>query len=55
VETREILRQDIKDKLNEKFAAYSRTPEALAKAKKTGKPPKPPIRDVLVVDWAIQE
>ena len=55
VETRETLRQDIKDKLNEKFAAWTRTPEALKKAKKTGKPPKPPIRDVLIVDWAIQQ
>jgi flagellar FliL protein len=54
VETREALRQEIKDELNEKFASRH-TPEELAKAKKTGKPPKPPIKDVLVVDWAIQQ
>ncbi len=54
VETREALRQEIKDQLNEKFA-NRHTKEELAKAKKTGKPPKPPIKDVLVVDWAIQQ
>jgi len=55
LETRESIRQEIKDKLNEKFASRNRTKEALEKAKKTGKPPKPPIKDVLVVDWAIQQ
>jgi flagellar basal body-associated protein FliL len=55
VETRESIRQEIKDKLNEKFAGRNRTKEAQEKAKKTGKPPKPPIKDVLVVDWAIQQ
>ena len=54
VETRETLRSEIKDKLNEKFA-NKHTKEELAKAKKTGKQPKPPIKDVLVVDWAIQQ
>jgi flagellar basal body-associated protein FliL len=54
VETRESVRQEIKDKLNEKFANH-RSKEALEKAKKSGKPLKPPIKDVLVVDWAIQQ
>ena len=54
VETREALRQEIKDKLNEKFANWH-SKEILDKAKKTGKPPLPPIKDVLVVDWAIQQ
>jgi flagellar basal body-associated protein FliL len=55
VESRETIRQEIKDKLNEKFASRMRTKEALEHAKKTGKPPRPPIRDVLIVDWAIQQ
>jgi flagellar basal body-associated protein FliL len=54
VETREAVRQDIKDKLNEKFA-NKHSKAQLEKAKKTGKPVKPPIKDVLVVDWAIQQ
>jgi flagellar basal body-associated protein FliL len=54
VESRESVRQEIKDKLNEKFANH-RSKEALAKAKKSGKPLKPPIKDVLVVEWAIQQ
>jgi flagellar basal body-associated protein FliL len=54
VETRESIRQEIKDKLNEKFASH-RSKEAQEKAKKSGKPLKPPIKDVLVVDWAIQQ
>lgn len=54
VETRETVRQDIKDKLNEKFANH-RSKEALEKARKSGKPLRPPIKDVLVVDWAIQQ
>jgi flagellar basal body-associated protein FliL len=55
VEARESIRQDIKEKLNARFASRMRTKEALEKAQKTGKPVKPPIRDVLVVDWAIQQ
>lgn len=55
VESRETIRQEIKEKLNEKFASRMRTKAALDHAKKTGKPPKPPIRDVLIVDWAIQQ
>ncbi len=54
VETREAIRQEIKDKLNEKFA-NRHSKEELAKAKKTGRPPRPPIKDVLVTDWAIQQ
>jgi flagellar FliL protein len=54
VETREAIRQEIKDNLNEKFANH-RSKEAMEKAKKSGKPLKPPIKDVLVVDWAIQQ
>jgi flagellar basal body-associated protein FliL len=54
VETRETVRQDIKDKINEKFA-NRHSKDELEKAKKTGKKVKPPIKDVLVVDWAIQQ
>jgi len=54
VESRDNVRQQIKDKLNEKFASH-RSKEALEKARKSGKPLKPPIRDVLVVEWAIQQ
>jgi len=54
VESRETVRQDIKDKLNEKFANKHSKAE-LDKAKKTGKKVKPPIKDVLIVDWAIQQ
>lgn len=45
VELRESLRQEIKDRLNERFA-----PKPDPEAKKA---PKPPVKDVLVVDWAI--
>jgi flagellar basal body-associated protein FliL len=54
VETRETLRSEIKEKLNEKFASRH-SKEELEKAKKSGKKVKPPIKDVLVVDWAIQQ
>ena len=54
LETRETLRQEIKDKLNDKFA-NKHSKEELEKAKKSGKPVKPPIKDVLIVDWAIQQ
>jgi flagellar basal body-associated protein FliL len=55
METRETIRQEIKEKLNEKFASRMRSKAALEHAKKTGKAPKPPIRDVLIVDWALQQ
>lgn len=45
VELRESLRQEIKDRLNERFA-----PKPDPEAKKA---PKPPVKEVLVVDWAI--
>lgn len=54
LETRETIRQEIKDKLNTKFA-NKHSKEELDKAKKTGKPVKPPIKDVLIVDWALQQ
>ena len=54
LETREIIRQEIKDKLNDKFA-NKHSKEELEKAKKSGKPLKPPVKDVLLVDWAIQQ
>jgi flagellar FliL protein len=54
VETRETLRQEIKDKLNEKYA-NRHSKEELEKAKKMGRKPKPPIKDVLIVDWAVQQ
>jgi flagellar basal body-associated protein FliL len=54
LETREAIRQEIKDKLNEKFNG-KHSKEELEKAKKTGKPVKAPIKDVLIVDWAIQQ
>ena len=51
-EFRESLRRDIKDKLNEQFAPKPLKPgEAPPKHKK----PKHPIKDVLIVDWAIQQ
>ena len=53
LETRESVRQEIKDKLNAKWA--NRNSKArVEKAKKAGKPVKPPVKDVLVTDWAIQ-
>ena len=54
LETRETIRQEIKDKLNERFSG-KHSKEELEKAKKTGKAVKPPIKDVLIVDWAIQQ
>jgi len=53
-ETRDAVRQEIKSKLNEMFANH-RSKEALQKAAKTGKPLPPPIMDVLITDWAIQQ
>jgi flagellar basal body-associated protein FliL len=51
-EFRESLRQDIKDKLNEQFGPKPLKPgEDPPKHKK----PKHPIKDVLIVDWAIQQ
>ncbi|HEX9011048.1 MAG TPA: flagellar basal body-associated FliL family protein [Holophagaceae bacterium] len=51
-EFRESLRRDIKDKLNEQFGPKPLKPgEEPPKRKK----PKRPIKDVLIVDWAIQQ
>jgi flagellar basal body-associated protein FliL len=52
LDTRESVRQEIKDKLNAKF---HRSKEAVEKAKKAGKPLKPVVKDVLITDWAIQQ
>jgi flagellar basal body-associated protein FliL len=51
-EFRESLRQDIRDKLNAQFG-----PKPLAPGEKPPKKKKPkhPIKDVLIVDWAIQQ
>lgn len=44
-EYRQIFRQEVREKLNERFASKAKP--------KDGKAAKPPIKDVLVVDWAI--
>ena len=54
METRESIRQEIKDKLNDRFSGRH-SKEELEKAKKNGKAVKAPIKDVLIVDWAIQQ
>lgn len=51
IETREFIRNEIKDKLNEKFAP--KPPKPGEKEDPKHKRPKRPIKDVLVVDWAI--
>lgn len=51
-EFRESLRQDIRDKLNAQFGPKPLKPgEEPPKKKK----PRRPIKDVLIVDWAIQQ
>lgn len=50
VEMRESLRVEIKDKLNERFAPKPKPDE---KEDPKNKKPKKPVKDVLVVDWAI--
>ena len=49
---RDSLRKDIKDKLNAQFG-----PQPLAPGEKPPKkePPRHPVKDVLIVDWAIQQ
>jgi flagellar basal body-associated protein FliL len=47
VESKELIRTDIKDKLNEAFANRKHKDDK----KKHGKP----IKDVLIVDWAVQQ
>lgn len=51
IETREFVRKEIKDKLNEKFAP--KPPKPGEKEDPKHKKPKKPVKDVLVVDWAI--
>lgn len=49
-ETRELIRQEIKEKLNEKFA-----PKPGQKTDKKHKRPQHPVKEVLVVSWAIAQ
>lgn len=51
LETRELVRKEIKDKLNEKFAP--KPPKPGEKEDPKHKKPKKPVKNVLVVDWAI--
>ena len=53
LEMRESLRQDILDRLNEKFAP--KPPKPGEKEDPKHKKPKKPIKDVLVVAWAIAQ
>jgi len=52
LETRQSLRMEIKEKLNEKF---KHKPKPGEKEDPKAKKPKKPVKDVLVVDWAIQQ
>lgn len=52
-EAQESLRLEIKEKLNEMFKP--KPPKAGEKEDKEHKKPKHPIKDVLIVDWAIQQ
>jgi flagellar basal body-associated protein FliL len=52
-EAREALRLEIKDRLNEKFKP--KPPKEGEKEDPKHKKPKKPIKDVLVVDWAIAQ
>lgn len=51
-ETRELVRKDLKDKLNERFAPKLKPGE---KPDPKNKKPKKPVKDILVVDWAIAQ
>jgi flagellar basal body-associated protein FliL len=51
-ETREIIRKELKEKLNEKFAPKLKPGE---KEDPKHKKPKKPVKDILVVDWAIAQ
>lgn len=53
LETRETIRLEIKDKLNERFKPKPPKPDE--KEDKAHKRPNKPVKDVLVVDWAIQQ
>jgi len=52
-ESREALRKEIKDKLNEQFKPHA--PKPGEKEDPKHKKPKRPIKSVLIVDWAIQQ
>jgi len=52
-ESREALRREIKDKLNDQFKPHP--PKAGEKEDPKHKKPKRPIKSVLIVDWAIQQ
>lgn len=53
LEAREGLRLEIKDRLNEKFKP--KPPKEGEKVDPNHKKPKKPIKDVLIVDWAIAQ
>ena len=53
LEFRESIRQEIKDRLNEKFAP--KPPKPGEKEDPAHKKPKKPIKEVLVVSWAIAQ
>lgn len=52
-ESREALRKEMRDKLNEQFKPHP--PKAGEKEDPKHKKPKKPIKSVLIVDWAIQQ
>ena len=52
-ESRESLRKEIKEKLNEQFKPHA--PKPGEKEDPKHKKPKKPIKSVLIVDWAIQQ
>ncbi|HJW43679.1 MAG TPA: flagellar basal body-associated FliL family protein [Geothrix sp.] len=52
-ESREALRKEIKDKLNEQFRPHP--PKPGEKEDPKHKKPRRPIKSVLIVDWAIQQ
>ena len=53
MEAREALRLDIKDRLNEKFKP--KPPKEGEKVDPKHKKPKKPIKEVLIIDWAIAQ
>lgn len=52
-ESREALRKEMRDKLNEQFKPHP--PKPGEKEDPKHKKPKKPIKSVLIVDWAIQQ
>lgn len=53
MEAREAIRLEIKDRLNEKFKP--KPPKEGEKVDPKHKKPKKPIKDILIVDWAIAQ